>query len=165
MARGQVERLMPLMQDMLAGAGVNWADLARIGVGVGPGNFTGIRIAVSAARGLALALDIPAVGVSTFEVASRGHRQAHLPVVPGPRDQVYMQVSGEEPRIVPRSEAEAMGLPLVSVASAQAMAQGIARIAAAHSGTGLQAPAPLYVKSADAAPSRLVAPVMLDDDA
>jgi tRNA threonylcarbamoyl adenosine modification protein YeaZ len=165
MTRGQVERLMPLMEEMLLEAGVKWADLTRIGVGVGPGNFTGIRIAVSAARGLALALDIPAVGVSGFEVASLDRAEAHLPMVPGPRDQVYVQALNDAPRIVTRDEAEALGLPLVAVASGQAMAEGIARIAAARPREGVQAPAPLYVKSADAAPSRVTAPVMLDDDA
>ncbi len=69
MRKGQVERLMPLMQEMLENAGVSWGDLTRIGVGIGPGNFTGIRIAVSAARGLALAPDTPAGGVSGGEVA------------------------------------------------------------------------------------------------
>ena len=59
MTRGQAERLMPLLEDLLAEAGASWRDLARIGVGIGPGNFTGVRIAVSAARGLALSLKIP----------------------------------------------------------------------------------------------------------
>jgi tRNA threonylcarbamoyl adenosine modification protein YeaZ len=165
MTRGQVERLMPLLEEMLLEAGAGWADLTRIGVGIGPGNFTGIRIAVSAARGLALALDIPAVGVSSFEATSLGQSHAHLPVVPGPQGQVYMQALNEAPRIVPMDEAQALGLPLIEPGSAQALAEGIARIAAAHSGTGLHPPAPLYVKSADAAPSRVTAPVMLDDDA
>ncbi len=164
MSRGQVERLMPLLEEMLLEAGAEWADLKRIGVGIGPGNFTGIRIAVSAARGLALALGIPAVGVSSFEAASLGQSDAHLPVVPGPQGQVYMQALNEAPRMMPLLEAQALGLPLVEAGSAQALAEGIVRIAAAHSGTGLHTPAPLYVKSADAAPSRVAAPVMLDDD-
>jgi len=67
MTRGQAERLMPLLQELLAEAGFTWQDLSALGVGVGPGNFTGIRIAVSAARGLALGLDVPAVGVSGCE--------------------------------------------------------------------------------------------------
>ena len=161
MTRGQVERLMPMMQEMLGGVGVDWADLTRIGVGVGPGNFTGIRIAVSAARGLALALNIPAVGVSSFAAISSDQSGAHIPIVNGPRDQIYMQALGDAPRIVPRTEAEAVGLPLVAAASGGALAEAIVRIAAAQSGEGLRAPVPLYVKAADAAPSRVTAPVML----
>ncbi|MEC9312383.1 MAG: tRNA (adenosine(37)-N6)-threonylcarbamoyltransferase complex dimerization subunit type 1 TsaB, partial [Pseudomonadota bacterium] len=45
MTRGQAERLMPLLEEVLATGGATWADLDAIGVGVGPGNFTGIRIA------------------------------------------------------------------------------------------------------------------------
>jgi len=48
MARGQAERLMPLLEEVLAEAGLGWHDLDALAVGIGPGNFTGIRIAVSA---------------------------------------------------------------------------------------------------------------------
>ncbi len=75
MARGQAERLIPLCEDVLAEQGAVWADLDAIGVGIGPGNFTGIRIAVSAARGLAMSLGIPAIGVSGFD-ALRGAKRA-----------------------------------------------------------------------------------------
>ena len=53
--RGQAERLLPMLEEMLAEAGVGWRDLDGIGVGTGPGNFTGIADRASrAARGLAL---------------------------------------------------------------------------------------------------------------
>ena len=71
MRKGQAERLMPMLDEVMASAGAVWEELDGIGVGVGPGNFTGIRIAVAAARGLSLALGIPAVGVNLFE-ALRG---------------------------------------------------------------------------------------------
>lgn len=69
--RGQAERLFPMLEEILIEAGLSWEDLDAIGVGTGPGNFTGIRISVSAARGLSLSLGIPAIGVSGFE-ALRG---------------------------------------------------------------------------------------------
>ena len=56
MAKGQAERLMGLLEEVLAAQKTTWQDLSAIAVGVGPGNFTGIRIGVSAARGLALGL-------------------------------------------------------------------------------------------------------------
>ena len=96
MSRGQAEHLMPMLDGMLATQGYSWADLSAIGVGVGPGNFTGIRISVSAARGLALSLGIPAIGVSTFEVmrgaTSFKDSAKQLVSVPAPRDQVYLQI-------------------------------------------------------------------------
>lgn len=94
-ARGQAEMLFPLIETMLAEEGVDWPDLGLIGVGVGPGNFTGTRISVSAARGLALALNIPAIGVTAFEVmrgavSARDQRPA-LVSLSGPRNTVYLQ--------------------------------------------------------------------------
>ena len=67
MERGQAECLFPRLESLLAGQAVRWRDLGAVGVGTGPGNFTGIRIAVSAARGLAFALRIPAIGITAFE--------------------------------------------------------------------------------------------------
>ena len=54
MAKGQAETLMSFLNKLLAFSSLNWSDLSKIGVCTGPGNFTGIRISVSAARGLAL---------------------------------------------------------------------------------------------------------------
>jgi tRNA threonylcarbamoyladenosine biosynthesis protein TsaB len=65
--RGHAERLMPMIGEVLAEAGLTYADLERIAVATGPGSFTGTRIGVAAARGLALALGIPAVGVSGLD--------------------------------------------------------------------------------------------------
>ena len=65
MAKGQAERLLVLVQELLVQAGKTMDQLDAIGVGVGPGNFTGIRISVSAARGLALGPGIPCCWCST----------------------------------------------------------------------------------------------------
>lgn len=73
--RGHAERLMPMIGETLAEAGLTYADLERIAVTTGPGSFTGTRIGVAAARGLALALGIPAVGISVLDAlieAARG---------------------------------------------------------------------------------------------
>lgn len=97
MARGQGEALLPFLEQRLSDAGMVWKDLGAIVVGVGPGNFTGIRIAVSAARGLSLGLGIPAVGVSAFECLGRaeegaGSRGVELRVLPAPRGAAYGQL-------------------------------------------------------------------------
>ena len=96
MTKGQAERLMPLLQFLLEEEGFAWSDLDAIAVGIGPGNFTGIRIGVSAARGLALGLGIPAIGVSSFELMRGRHSVTdHLPQlvsVPAPRNTHYLQM-------------------------------------------------------------------------
>ena len=93
MSRGQAERLMPLLEECLARGGAGWRDLGAVAVGIGPGNFTGTRIAVSAARGLALGLGIPAVGVSGFEALALGEGKGPvLVVLPAPRDRAYVQL-------------------------------------------------------------------------
>lgn len=65
--RGHAERLMPMLEQALAEAHLDFADLERIAVTIGPGSFTGVRVGIAAARGLALALDVPAVGISTLD--------------------------------------------------------------------------------------------------
>lgn len=96
MGKGQAERLMPMLQNVMDDYGAVWEDLDAIGVGTGPGNFTGIRISVSAARGLALALGIPAVGVTTFEVVRRlldAEQGPSVTLIPGRGESVMGQVA------------------------------------------------------------------------
>ncbi len=63
---GHATRLLPLAASLLRRAGVQWSELERVAVGVGPGTFTGLRIGVATARGLAQSLGIPLVGVSSL---------------------------------------------------------------------------------------------------
>ncbi|MFC5385082.1 tRNA (adenosine(37)-N6)-threonylcarbamoyltransferase complex dimerization subunit type 1 TsaB [Aquamicrobium segne] len=67
LGKGHAEHLMAVIDAALEKAGKDFADLNRIAVSVGPGSFTGVRVGVSTARGLALALNIPAFGVNTLE--------------------------------------------------------------------------------------------------
>lgn len=67
LGKGHAEHLMAVIDEALTQAGVTFADLGAVAVSIGPGSFTGIRVGVSAARGLALALGIPSVGVTTLE--------------------------------------------------------------------------------------------------
>ncbi len=163
MARGQAEHLMPMLEEVLAAQGLTWQDLDAIGVGAGPGNFTGIRISVAAARGLALGLGVPAVGVSNFDAAAYGLARPVEVLIPAPRDQAYAQrlteTGAEAPRLLAPEDArpEAPALPL----PAEEMVANIARIAAERFATETARPAPLYVRAADAAPSRDAPPVIL----
>jgi tRNA threonylcarbamoyladenosine biosynthesis protein TsaB len=65
--RGHADLLMPMIGEALDEAGLTYPDLDRIAVTTGPGSFTGVRVGIAAARGLALALDRPAIGVGTLE--------------------------------------------------------------------------------------------------
>ncbi len=65
--RGQDARLPALVAETLAEAGLGFADLSRLAVIVGPGSFTGVRVGVAYARGLALVRDLPVVGVTSLE--------------------------------------------------------------------------------------------------
>ena len=163
MTRGQAERLMPMLEELLEEAGLGWQDLSAIGVGVGPGNFTGIRIAVSAARGLALGLGIPAVGVTGFEMRAA---EGVLPAVPAPRDQVYVLQKNSDAELMPATDAEQtatdLGLTLDAEASPSNAGAVIVRLAAERFGSATEPPSPLYARSADAAPSRDTPPLILD---
>lgn len=153
MTRGQAERLMPMLEDLLRGAKVGWQDLHRIGVGIGPGNFTGIRISVSAARGLALGLKIPAIGVSSFEAAGLGHATPHLATVPAPRNQIYVQDSNRVQSARLAAALPETTMPIHERPAPAALSAAIAHIAATHPDPSAPRPAPLYIKPADAAPA------------
>lgn len=71
--RGHAERLFPLIEACLAAAARGYRDIALIAVCTGPGNFTGARIGVAAARGLALSLGARALGADRFEALAEGH--------------------------------------------------------------------------------------------
>jgi tRNA threonylcarbamoyladenosine biosynthesis protein TsaB len=91
--RGHAERLMEFVDAALDGAGLTLKDIGRIAVTIGPGSFTGIRVGVAAARGLALALGVPAVGVSTLSALAADHRTSSslLVAMDAKRDEVYWQ--------------------------------------------------------------------------
>lgn len=72
MQRGHAEALMPLILEVLAAAGTGFPELRRVAVGVGPGSFTGIRIALATARGIALAAGLPVAGVDSFSAVAAG---------------------------------------------------------------------------------------------
>ena len=72
MERGQAEALLPMIGTVMAEAGLGWHELDAIATTIGPGSFTGVRLGLSAARGLALAADRPLVALTAFEAVAAG---------------------------------------------------------------------------------------------
>lgn len=91
MARGHQERLAPMAQQVAAEAGIPFSAVERIGVTVGPGSFTGLRVGVAFAKGLASALGVPAVGVGTLEAMAADRPGLVFAAIDARRDQVYLQ--------------------------------------------------------------------------
>jgi tRNA threonylcarbamoyladenosine biosynthesis protein TsaB len=127
MKRGHAEALMPLIARVVKQAGISFAALDRIAVTTGPGSFTGLRVGLSAARGIALAAGKPVVGLTTLTayaaaVVSESGQHPIISAIDARHDQVYFQVvSGDagsliRPRVAPVEEAleaSRFGAPLL----------------------------------------------------
>ena len=94
--------LMPLLNQLMMQAGVDYKDIGGIVVARGPGSFNGLRVGISSAKGLAFGLGVPLVGIGTLEAAAYHHASAGLPVcaaVNAGRDEIgaaiYQQIDGE----------------------------------------------------------------------
>jgi tRNA threonylcarbamoyl adenosine modification protein YeaZ len=132
--KGHAERLIGVVDSALGQAGITYKDLDRIGVSIGPGSFTGVRVGVATARGFALALGIPAMGVDTLE-ALASEAQAKFPdravlaAIDGRRGDLYGAVHGPDGVILSTPAA-------ISVAEAVSLAD---RYDAALAGNGADA--------------------------
>jgi tRNA threonylcarbamoyladenosine biosynthesis protein TsaB len=116
MKRGHAETLMPLIGRVISASGAAFTSLDRIAVTTGPGSFTGLRVGLSAARGIALAANVPVVGVTTLAayaapVVSQNAEHPVVSAIDARHDHVYLQVvSGNgsalvRPRVAPMADA------------------------------------------------------------
>ncbi len=178
MAKGQGERLIPLLEEILAEGEIPWAALTALAVGTGPGNFTGVRIAVAAARGLALGLKIPAVGVTRFEALAFNLPRPLRVMEDARRGMLYRQDFLADGRVgaaelveigtgsddwrhsVTGSGAALAGL--VALPPVVSLAEAVARIGRERARSPAPRPAPFYLRGADAAPPSDPPPVILD---
>ncbi len=112
MSRGQSERLMPMVREVLSEAGIDFPDLDLLAVTTGPGAFTGLRIGLAAARGMALAGDLACFGVTTLDAVAAGVSEHErdkarvLVVLDSKRPEVYAQAFRSDLR--PLSEPQAL---------------------------------------------------------
>jgi len=116
MKRGHAEALMPLIGRVIEASGTAFASLGRIAVTTGPGSFTGLRVGLSAARGIALAANVPVVGVTTLAayaapIVSQNAEHPVVSAIDARHNHVYLQVvSGNgsalvRPHVAPMEEA------------------------------------------------------------
>jgi len=128
MARGHAEALMPLLARLMDVASIDFSELDRIAVTVGPGSFTGLRVGIAAARGIALATGKPAVGVSTLAALAAPHLAENedrsvVAAIDAHHEQVYLQIFGPggrslaPPLLAPLGEAVHMTMHLTAASA------------------------------------------------
>ncbi|MEQ1940963.1 tRNA (adenosine(37)-N6)-threonylcarbamoyltransferase complex dimerization subunit type 1 TsaB [Mesorhizobium sp. VNQ89] len=182
LGKGHAEHLMAVVDEALAQAAVGFDALGRIVVSVGPGSFTGVRVGVATARGFALALNIPAVGVTTLEAVAAETRQSFagkriMVTLDGGRGEInvgFFDETGDQvgkPLVTNLDEAARLATAHdgVIAGSAAAMVAGAADRTFPTGSTGATAdicvyarlgaakavgekPKPLYLREADAKP-------------
>ncbi len=112
MVRGQAEHLVPLVEEVMLDVGLDYQELDAVITTVGPGAFTGLRIGLSTARSLALALSIPIYGITTLQVLALEYVQRCdlkgqlVVLIETKRDDFYVQVFDKSGR--PLKEASAL---------------------------------------------------------
>jgi tRNA threonylcarbamoyladenosine biosynthesis protein TsaB len=94
--KGHAERLMGIIEQAVAEAGISISEIGKVVASVGPGSFTGVRVGVATARGLALALQCPAIGISTLRALAFDSQRTFpdrptLAVIDARRDELYAQ--------------------------------------------------------------------------
>jgi tRNA threonylcarbamoyladenosine biosynthesis protein TsaB len=180
--KGHAEHLMAVVEAAMRQASTGFAELGAVAVSVGPGSFTGVRVGVSAARGFALALKVPAIGVTTLEAIAAEARAAFglrpvLSALDAGRGEIHAAVYDEFSRLCHGPAVigieEAIRLAETSVAVVAGSAAPLVAAArpgvevgpsgatadigtyarlAAAKGAGGERPRPVYLREADARP-------------
>ncbi len=161
MARGHSERLTPLLAALLAEAGLSWSDIRLFGAAVGPGSFTGVRVTVATARGLALATGRPALGAPTDAALAAAFKTARPAATEGvtrlgrPPRRLWRRfdLSGRVPRVTAAGvETPPADAPVIGPAAEAGRVEGFERIDPA-------ALARLILARAECDPAAFAAPV------
>ena len=137
MTRGHQERLAPLAAEVMAQAGVPFDALDRVGVTVGPGSFTGLRVGLAFARASALAWGLPCVGVGSLEALAAETAGEGLAAIGAPNDRVYAQRFSDGRPLGPPGLADPDAVDLDGVRLL--IGPGAARLAGRHPGARVDA--------------------------
>jgi tRNA threonylcarbamoyladenosine biosynthesis protein TsaB len=111
MPSGHAEHLIPFINDLLSQSGLTYGDIGAVVTTTGPGTFTGLRIGLSAARGLALALNIPLHGITTTQALALQYAHNHKPVkniaavIETKREDFYFQIFSNKGKSSSKLEA------------------------------------------------------------
>ena len=105
MTKGHAESLLPLVERVIARLPGKFKTIERVAVSVGPGSFTGLRVALAAARAFGVALRVPVVGVTTLSAFALpylfdGTQRAIVSVVDARHDHVYAQIMSHDGQII-----------------------------------------------------------------
>ena len=158
MPKGQAERLFSAIDELLDRNGLVYADLTRLAVTTGPGSFTGLRIGLSAARGLALALEIPVLGIPSLLALSLATTGPTAALIDARRGEAYTQqfsgpgVATSSAAVLPTEEAAAAIPAGAKILSDPFVDIGALARFAASADPGAYPPEPDYVRGADAKP-------------
>jgi tRNA threonylcarbamoyladenosine biosynthesis protein TsaB len=147
------ERLLPMIAELLAEAGWQRSDIERLGVSVGPGSFTGLRVGIACAQGLSLGLGVPLVGVTSLRAMARAVPDTlpgvRCPVLDARRGEVFVGGYGPgkaapellAPLALPAPSAvEALGAQLAAPLVWVGSGLGLLRIPASFSSAETQEP-------------------------
>lgn len=136
MERGHAEALVPIVEQVMRDAGLDFSELDRVVATVGPGSFTGLRVGLSAARGFALVARRPVVGVSTLAALAAPFlaMDDSLPVVSAidaRHDHVFLQMFGTGGRtlIAPRVMSAKDAARSVAIGPVRIVGSGAAQVA------------------------------------
>jgi tRNA threonylcarbamoyladenosine biosynthesis protein TsaB len=150
MSRGHAEVLMPMVERVMYDAGISFDQLDRVVTTSGPGSFTGLRVGIAAARGVALASGKPAVGVSTLDALSAPHITDNetVPIVvaiDAKHGNFYLQMIGAGGRVLvaPRVASLQEALRSVAIGLVRIIGSGADQLAAHW--PSMDVPAPLLV--------------------
>ena len=150
MEKGQAELLFEVIADTIKKANIEKTQIDLIVVGIGPGNFTGIRIGLAAAKGLALSLKIPISGVNSFQATLYGQSKYGVAAIPARQNLYYLgTIHGSF-----KTKLVKDGTALKDFANrpkGKEFIENMAMFGADRKFT-LSTPAPLYIKPADAQP-------------